>query len=69
MINALKRVFNFYKTGFQSMTLGRNLWLIILIKLFIIFVLLKWIFFPDLLQTRFRTDRERSNHVIQELTK
>lgn len=69
MLRVFRQVFRFYKAGFQSMTIGKNLWLIILVKLFIIFVLLKWIFFPDLLKTRFRTDRERSNHVIHELTK
>ena len=33
------------------MTLGRTLWLIIGIKLFIIFVILKLFFFPDFLKT------------------
>jgi hypothetical protein len=51
------------------MTIGRKLWAIILIKLFIIFAILKVIFFPDLLKKNFRTDEERSDYVIQELTK
>jgi hypothetical protein len=33
------------------MTLGKTLWTIILIKLFIIFVVLKLFFFPDFLKT------------------
>ncbi|HHJ10996.1 MAG TPA: DUF4492 domain-containing protein [Bacteroidetes bacterium] len=34
MRNFLIKVFRFYYNGFRSMTVGRNLWLIILIKLF-----------------------------------
>ena len=35
------RVFDLYYDGFRHMKLGRTLWAIILIKLFIIFVILK----------------------------
>lgn len=40
-------IWQFYYDGFRSMTLGRVLWTIILIKLFIIFVVLKLFFFPN----------------------
>jgi hypothetical protein len=33
------------------------------------FVLLKLLFFPDFLKTRFKTDKERSHYVIEQLTK
>lgn len=46
----LYRVFHLYYDGFRSMTLGRTLWAIILIKLFIIFAVLKVFFFPDFLK-------------------
>ena len=36
-----------YYDGFRSMTLGRTLWTIIFIKLFIIFIVLKLFFFPN----------------------
>ena len=62
------RVYSFYKNGFKRMTLGRSLWKIILIKLFIMFAILKVFFFPDFLQNNFETDEQRANHVIQELT-
>ena len=35
------RIFRFYYDGFREMTLGRTLWAIILIKLFILFVVLR----------------------------
>ena len=41
------RAFHLYYDGFRSMTLGRTLWLVIAIKLFIIFFVLKLFFFPD----------------------
>ncbi|HUX55109.1 MAG TPA: DUF4492 domain-containing protein [Williamwhitmania sp.] len=57
----------FYYEGFKSMTLGKTLWALIIIKLFIMFVVLK-LFFPNVLQKNFRTDKERSEHVIEQLT-
>jgi hypothetical protein len=41
------RAFDLYYDGFRNMTLGRTLWLVILVKLFVIFVVLKVFFFPD----------------------
>jgi len=41
------RVFNLYYEGFRNMTLGKTLWAVILIKLFIIFIVLKLFFFPN----------------------
>ena len=49
-MNTLKRIWNFYYQGFREMTLGRTLWLVILIKLFIIFFILKVFFFPNYLK-------------------
>lgn len=46
----LYRAFDLYYDGFRHMTLGRTLWAIILIKLFIIFAVLKLFFFPDFLK-------------------
>ncbi|MBN2812908.1 MAG: DUF4492 domain-containing protein, partial [Bacteroidales bacterium] len=34
MVKALKKVFYFYYDGFKSMTVGKKLWIIILIKVF-----------------------------------
>jgi hypothetical protein len=50
------------------MTVGKRLWLIILIKLFIFFVILRLFFFPDFLQTRFNTEQERGDYVLEQLT-
>lgn len=60
----LWRVGRFYWDGFRQMgPLGRRLWMVILIKLFIMFVILRIFFFPDLLG-RLENDRQRSDSVI-----
>lgn len=69
-MNHLKRVWNFYYEGFRNMgPLGKKLWIIVLIKLFIMFAILRLFFFPDVLQENFSSDRERSEHVIDEISK
>ena len=63
------RLYRFYYEGFKNMTVGKSLWLIILIKLFIIFIVLKLFFFPDILNKHFKTQQEKSDYIIDELTK
>jgi len=65
----LKKIFNFYVEGFKNMTLGKNLWLLIAIKLFILFVVIKWMFFPNYLETHFSNDKERGTYILEQLTK
>jgi hypothetical protein len=60
------RIFRFYLEGFKSMKLGKTLWLIILIKLFVMFVVLKIFFFPNFLN-RFDSKTDKENYVSQEL--
>lgn len=47
---------------------GKQVWIIILVKLFIMFAVLKLFFFPDFLQTNFDTDEQRSEQVLENLT-
>jgi hypothetical protein len=51
------------------MTLGRKLWTIILIKLFIMFAILKLFFFHDFLGTKFRNDKEKGDYVMEQFTR
>jgi hypothetical protein len=64
----LRKIFRFYVDGFKRMTWGRNLWGIILLKLFIMFVILRLFFFPDLLKRDFNSDEERARHVLEQIT-
>ena len=49
MKNLVTSIWQFYVDGFRSMTLGRTLWLIIAIKLFIMLFILRLFFFPNYL--------------------
>ena len=65
--NIIQRIFLFYIDGFKSMTVGKKLWAIILIKLFIMFVILKLFFFKNFLNEKFETDQEKGDYVIEQL--
>jgi hypothetical protein len=68
--NIFIRIFLFYYNGFKDMPkYGVQLWILILLKLFIMFAILKIFFFPDILETKFDTDEEKSKFVIEQLTK
>jgi len=60
------QIFRFYFEGFKSMEWGRQLWVIILIKLFIMFVILRLFFFPRFLN-QFETVSEKEDYVSTEL--
>ena len=61
----LHRFFNLYYEGFRNMKLGRTLWTIILIKLFVIFAILKVFFFPNFLKEH--APGNESSYVATEL--
>lgn len=67
-MKTLSNLWNFYINGFKSMTYGRTLWLIILIKLFIMFIILKIFFFQDDLKKHGSSEAEKSEYVLEKLT-
>jgi hypothetical protein len=60
------KAFHLYYDGFRSMTLGKTLWTIILVKLFIIFAILKLFFFPNFL-AQHADEGEEDKYVASEL--
>ncbi|MCU0378247.1 MAG: DUF4492 domain-containing protein [Bacteroidales bacterium] len=65
----IESLFRFYIDGFRTMSWwGKKVWLIIFVKLGIMFLILRIFFFPDFLKTNFSSDRERSDYVIEQLT-
>ena len=60
------RIFDLYYDGFRRMKLGRSLWTIILIKLFIMFAILKFFFFPNFLKEKAPKGNE-ADYVSNEL--
>ena len=64
----LRKAAYLYIDGFRNMgRLGKTLWIIILIKLFIFFVVVKLFFLPNNLTIHFKTRQECSDHVTNEL--
>lgn len=68
-MTVVKRIIRFYVEGFRSMTVGKTLWALIILKLFIMFAILKLFFFPDLLSSNYDNDDDRAQHVRNELIK
>ncbi len=60
------KIYAFYAEGFRNMKLGKLLWCIILLKLFIIFFVLKLFFFPDYLN-QYGKEEEKQEYVSSEL--
>ncbi len=50
MLAALKTFFRIYAEGLRGMTWGKTLWIIVLIKLFVMFAVLKLFFFQPTLK-------------------
>ncbi|MBP5518647.1 MAG: DUF4492 domain-containing protein [Bacteroidales bacterium] len=67
-MNIFRKVYEFYRDGFRNMEVGKTLWIIILIKLAIMFLILRVFFFrPEL--SSYDTDAEKAEHVRENLTK
>ncbi len=65
----LHKIYRFYYDGFRTMSWwGKRVWIIILVKLFIMFLILRIFFFPDFLKVNFSTDGERGDYVLEQLT-
>lgn len=65
--NIVTKVWRFYVDGFKGMTIGRYLWVIILAKLAIMFLVFKLFFFPNILERDYSTDEERAQAVRENL--
>jgi 5-bromo-4-chloroindolyl phosphate hydrolysis protein len=62
----IKRIISFYHDGFKSMRLGKTLWIVVIVKLVIIFVVLKLFFMPDILYER--ADGNEAEYVSKQIT-
>ena len=63
VLNWLKNIYLFFKDGFSEMTVGRTLWAIALIKLFIMFAILRVFFFPNYLNSKFEKEQDKADYV------
>lgn len=58
-------IWNFYVDGFRNMTWGRPLWVLIFLKVVILFLVLRMFFFEPVLSGK--TEEQKINHVSREL--
>lgn len=64
-----KRIWDLYYDGFRRMPRwGKILWMIVIAKLLVMFIVFKMILMPNYLNHNYTTDEEKSNHVFYELT-
>ncbi len=60
----LSRMIAFYRDGFSSMTVGRTLWFIVIVKLLIMFGILRIFFFPRFLEG---SEQDKKDYVSEQL--
>ncbi|MFA5502146.1 MAG: DUF4492 domain-containing protein [Sulfurovaceae bacterium] len=65
----LHYIASLYIDGFKNMRVGKELWVLIALKLLILFGIMKLFFFPNYLKTEYENDTQRSMHVLEQLTK
>ncbi len=65
--NPMRKIIQFYIDGFKSMTVGKQLWALIIIKCIIFFCVLKIFFFPDVVKQKTPAGADPSDTVRNEL--
>lgn len=65
MKRAVLAVYNFYVEGFKNMTWGRQLWWLILLKVVLLFLVLRAFFFKPVLAGK--SEEQKIEHVSNEL--
>ncbi|MDR1810973.1 MAG: DUF4492 domain-containing protein [Prevotella sp.] len=60
--------FGMFRDGFMNMTLGKTLWLIVVVKLVIMFLILRPFFFPNFLNAKFDNQEDKADYVLEQLT-
>lgn len=58
-----------YRDGFRQMTVGRTLWAVVILKLIVLFLIVKLFFFPNVLKRDYDTDAERAAAVRENLSR
>lgn len=59
--------FTMFRDGFKNMTLGKTLWTLVIIKLIVMFLILKPIFFPNFLNSKFDNNGSKVDYVAEQL--
>lgn len=66
MKKTIVSIYNFYRDGFKNMTWGKSLWLLIFLKVIILFLVLRMFFFKPVMAGK--TDEQKSEYVGSQLS-
>lgn len=66
--NWIHKAYRFYAEGFSNMTWGKSVWMIILIKLFLIFFVMKFFFFSNNPGDQLKSQEEKGAYYLENLT-
>lgn len=66
MRKTLNDIYRLYAEGFKNMTWGKQLWLLIIIKLIVLFVILRFFFFKPVLADK--NEEQKIEYVFRELS-
>lgn len=65
MKRAIVAIYDFYVEGFRNMTWGRQLWWVILLKVILLFAVLRVFFFKPVLAGK--SEEQKIEHISNEL--
>ena len=68
MRNKIWQIIDLYYDGFKNMRLGKTLWLIIILKIILIYGVLKMFVFDQNFKTLYPTDSQKTQFVLDHLT-
>ena len=63
----IRRIIDFYREGFANMRLGKTLWLVVLVKLAVIFLVIRLLLMPDIISER-AGDGGEADYVSSQIT-
>lgn len=63
----LKRIFDFYRQGFSNMDIGKTLWIVVIVKLVVMFAIVKLFFMPDVLDQK-ASDGDKAKYISTRIT-
>lgn len=65
----IKAFIEMYRDGFRQMTVGRTLWAVVILKLLVLFLVVKLFFFPNILERDYDNDDQRAAVVRERLSR
>ena len=68
-MKTLHNIFLFYKDGFSNLVVGKTLWKLIIIKLIVILVFLKFFIYDKNINTEYKTDDKKIEFILNNLIK